>query len=71
MAARAPRYEPPIPITIRTSLSDFIFRKYEVKLGVRQCQRLFHQLGFSQIRPQAFPSKDHEEDPSRGELKKN
>ena len=53
------------------SLSDFIFRKYEVKLGVRQCQRLFHQLGFSQIRPQAFPAKDREEDPNRGEFKKN
>ena len=53
------------------SLSDFILKKYDVKLGVRQCQRLFHQLGFSQIRPQAFPSKDHEEDPSRGEFKKN
>lgn len=52
------------------SLSDFILKKYDVKLGVRQCQRLFHQLGFSQIRPQAFPSKDHEEDPSRGEFKK-
>jgi transposase len=53
------------------SLSDFILKKYEVKLGVRQCQRLFHQLGFSQIRPQAFPSKDHEEDPNREEFKKN
>ena len=52
------------------SLSDFILKKYDVKLGVRQCQRLFHQLGFSQIRPQTFPSKDHEEDPSRGEFKK-
>ena len=53
------------------SLSDFILKQYQVKLGVRQCQRLFHQLGFSQIRPQAFPSKDREEDPSRGEFKKN
>ena len=53
------------------SLSDFILKRYAVQLGVRQCQRLFHQLGFSQIRPQAFPSKDHEEDPSRGEFKKN
>jgi len=53
------------------SLSDFILKQYQVQLGVRQCQRLFHQLGFSQIRPQAFPSKDREEDPSRGEFKKN
>ncbi|MBQ6628922.1 MAG: winged helix-turn-helix domain-containing protein [Methanobrevibacter sp.] len=53
------------------SLSDYIKRTYDITLGVRQCQRLFHELGFSQIRPQAFPSKDHEEDPRREELKKN
>lgn len=52
------------------SLSDFINKAYSVHLGVRQCQRLFHELGFSQIRPQAFPSKDHEEDPRREEFKK-
>ena len=53
------------------SLSDYIRKKYDITLGVRQCQRLFHELGFSQIRPQAFPSKDHEEDPRREEFKKN
>ena len=53
------------------SLSDFISKKYSVGLGVRQCQRLLHELGFSLIRPQAFPSKDHEEDPRREEFKKN
>ncbi len=53
------------------ALSDYIGKKYSVSLGVRQCQRLFHELGFSQIRPQAFPSKDHEEDPRREEFKKN
>lgn len=53
------------------SLSDYISKKYDITLGVRQCQRLFHELGFSQIRPQAFPSKDHEEDPRREEFKKN
>ena len=53
------------------SLSDFILTHYQVTLGVRQCQRLFHRLGFSQIRPQAFPSKDHEEDPNRETFKKN
>ena len=53
------------------SLSDYIHKAYSVTLGVRQCQRLFHELGFSQIRPQAFPSKDHEEDPRREEFKKN
>ncbi len=29
------------------SLSHYIEKKYSVKLGVRQCQRLFHELGFS------------------------
>ena len=53
------------------SLSDYINQKYGITLGVRQCQRLFHELGFAQIRPQAFPSKDHEEDPRREEFKKN
>lgn len=53
------------------SLSDYISKKYAVSLGVRQCQRLFHELGFSLIRPQAFPSKDHKEDPRRADFKKN
>lgn len=53
------------------SLSDYINRSYGISLGVRQCQRLFHELGFSQIRPQTFPSKDHKDDPRRDEFKKN
>ena len=53
------------------SLADYIKNHYQVSLCVRQCQRLFHKLGFSQIRPQAFPSKDREEDPGREEFKKN
>lgn len=53
------------------SLSDYIGKTYGVSLGVRQCQRLFHDLGFSQIRPQAFPSKDKEDDPDRDDFKKN
>lgn len=53
------------------SLSDFILNHYQIILGVRQCQRLFHQLGFSQIRPQSLPSKDRKEDPNREEFKKN
>ncbi len=39
------------------SLSAYIAREYGVSLGVRQCQRMFQQLGFSLIRPQTFPSK--------------
>ena len=53
------------------ALSDHIKKTYGISLGVRQCQRLFHQLGFSLIRPQAFPSKDQEDDPQRDMLKKN
>ncbi|WP_416176985.1 helix-turn-helix domain-containing protein [Dialister sp.] len=33
------------------SLSDYISSKYNITLSVRQCQRLFHSLGFSLIRP--------------------
>ncbi len=32
-------------------LSHHIAQNYSVSLGVRQCQRLFHQLGFSLQRP--------------------
>ena len=53
------------------SLSDYISNKYNINLCVRQCQRLFHELGFSLIRPQTFPSKEHIEDPRREEFKKN
>ena len=53
------------------SLSDYINKTYGIALGVRQCQRLFHELGFSQIRPQTFPSKDREDDPRRDAFKKN
>ncbi len=42
------------------SLSDYIAREYGVNLGVRQCQRMFHKLGFSLIRPQIFPAKGKE-----------
>ncbi len=42
------------------SLSAYILKKYGVALGVRQCQRIFHNLGFALVRPQTFPSKDKE-----------
>lgn len=53
------------------SLSDFIQKKFHVALGVRQCQRLFHKLGFSLIRPQRNPSKGVENTAARNEFKKN
>jgi len=53
------------------SLSDYISKTYSVELGVRQCQRLFHRLGFSLVRPQTFPSKDDEDSAARETFKKN
>ena len=53
------------------SLSDFIQKTYEVTLGVRQCQRIFHKLGFSRIRPQTFPALGDENSDEREEFKKN
>lgn len=53
------------------SLSDYIQKTYNVSLCVRQCQRLFRELGFSLVRPQTFPSKGHEGEPQREEFKKN
>lgn len=52
------------------SLSDLIKKKYNIELGVRQCQRLFHKLGYSKIRPQTYPSKGNEQSEAREEFLK-
>ena len=52
------------------SLSAHIMNQYGVSLGVRQCQRLFRELGFSLIRPQTFPAKNEEKTAEREEFKK-
>ena len=52
------------------SLSAYIEDTYAVKLSVRQCQRLFHTLGFSLVRPQTFPSKGEHNEAERMEYKK-
>lgn len=52
------------------SLSNYIKEQYHIELGVRQCQRLFHELGYSRIRPQSFPSKGYEDTEARSEFKK-
>ena len=52
------------------SLSAYIEDTYAVKLGVRQCQRLFHRLGFALVRPQTFPSKGEHNEAERTEYKK-
>lgn len=53
------------------SLAAYIRSKYNVTMSVRQCQRLFHILGFSHIRPQPYPSKGYEDTEERKEFKKN
>lgn len=52
------------------TLSTYIKKIYGVELSVRQCQRLFHELGYSKIRPQTFPSKGYEDTEARNEFKK-
>ncbi len=52
------------------TLSAYIKREYSVSLGVRQCQRLFHRLGFSLVRPQPFPGKDEPNESARCAYKK-
>lgn len=53
------------------SLSAYIADAFGVKMSIRQCQRLFHELGFSHIRPQPYPSKGYEDTEERTEFKKN
>jgi transposase len=51
------------------TLAEFIERKYDVALGVRQCQRLFRQLGFRLRKPRPLIARA---DPTRqAEHKKN
>jgi transposase len=52
------------------TLSDHIGKKYGVTLKTRQCERLFHELGFSLIRPQTFPAKGERDSEAREEFKK-
>jgi transposase len=53
-----------------TTLSDFIKEQFGIDLGVRQCQRLFHSLGFSKIRPQKYPSLEEQNEEAREDFKK-
>ena len=52
------------------SLSAHIKNKYSKSVGVRQCQRIFHSLGFSLVRPQTFPCPDKQAQ-DRIDFKKN
>ena len=53
------------------SLSSYISSTFGIRLSVRQCQRLFHDLGYSHIRPQQYPSKGYEDSDEREAFKKN
>lgn len=51
------------------TLSNYIEKKFSIKIGVRQSQRLFHKLGFSLKRARPIPDKgDDEKKLSRKEL---
>ena len=45
------------------SLSAYIKERFGVYYSVRSYQYLFHELGFSRIRPQTYPCKGHENAP--------
>lgn len=52
------------------SLSSYIKSKYNIDICVRQCQRIFRNLGYSRIRPQPYPSKGYEDTEERESFKK-
>lgn len=52
------------------SLSKYIKDTFDVDLGVRSCQKLFHKMGFSLIRPQTYPSLENPDEETREEFKK-
>lgn len=39
------------------TLSEFIQKRFEIELGVRQCQRLFRQFGFRRRKPRPLIAK--------------
>ena len=51
-------------------LAAYVLGKHGVKVSVRLCQRLMHELGYSLIRPQTHPSKGDEDDERRQAFKK-
>ena len=53
------------------ALSDYISKTFGVKLSVRACQYLFHELGFSLIRPQTYPHHNGGSEAEREAFKKN
>ena len=52
------------------SLSKYIKDTFDVNLGVRACQKLFHKMGFSLIRPQTYPALENPDKEAPEEFKK-
>ncbi len=52
------------------TLSDYIKATYNIEYGTRACQKSFHRLGSSLIRPQVCPSLGNPDNEARNELKK-
>ncbi len=52
------------------SMSELIKQKYNKSISIRQCQRIFHELGFSLIRPRTMPTKGENNEEEREEHKK-
>lgn len=52
------------------ALSDYIKATYNIEYGIRSCQKLFHKLGFSLLRPQTYPSLENPDNEARDALKK-
>lgn len=51
------------------SLSDFILKEFGVEYSVRASQKLFHELGFSLVRPQTYPSLNEPDEEAREAFK--
>lgn len=52
------------------SLSDFILKEFGVEFSVRACQKLMHELGFSLIRPQTYPSLGESDEGARDRFRR-
>ena len=53
------------------ALSKYIKNTFGVEYSIRACQKLFHKMGFSLIRPQTYPSLENPDEEARESFKKN
>lgn len=52
------------------TLSEYIKKTYDIDYGVRACQNLMHEMGFSLVRPQMYPSLENPDEEAREDFKK-